>query len=381
MGTNAGTGAKECQSATTAPKFPTGYGPNLVSLLVEQCTLANCAECNDSKDGCTKCDVANKWFLGTKSGSDQCQKAGEPTAGFPEGFGPNLSNNKVEACTMTGCKTCDDSIATCTACLTSSGWYMGVDMTGAPQCQHATNTPVFPSGYGPNTDGLTVGMCVKANCDKCPSKVSTCTACITGYFIKTDEGVCYNEDTFPTEYGGVPTNTPPDVKQCLVPSCDKCGLDITKCIQCGGGLLADQTSPACLTDGEFKAKASYGKVTTNTYNQVKACTSAGCKNCVNDFSICLNCDSNYFYLATTTTCYDDLTIPESYGKVVPDDGSTPTTLDSCTLSNCGLCKQDRTVCGGCIDPYYWKSAVPACVITIDPGFGLVPLTTIREIVA
>jgi hypothetical protein len=131
----------------------------------------------------------------------------------------------------------------------------------------------------------------------------------------------------------------------------------------------------------YHAISSYGKVTTNTYNQVKACTSAGCKNCVNDFSICLNCDSNYFYLATTTTCYDDLTIPESYGKVVPDDGSTPTTLDSCTLSNCGLCKQDRTVCGGCIDPYYWKSAVPACVITIDPGFGLVPLTTIREIVA
>jgi hypothetical protein len=328
MGTNAGTGAKECQSATTAPKFPTGYGPNLVSLLVEQCTLANCAECNDSKDGCTKCDVANKWFLGTKSGSDQCQKAGEPTAGFPEGFGPNLSNNKVEACTMTGCKTCDDSIATCTACLTSSGWYMGVDMTGAPQCQHATNTPVFPSGYGPNTDGLTVGMCVKANCDKCPSKVSTCTACITGYFIKTDEGVCYNEDTFPTEYGGVPTNTPPDVKQCLVPSCDKCA---------GSTLL-----------------------------EIDACTVNGCISCVSDYSTCLACKASWYFDKTNTLCYE--TLPSKMGLV---KGTTVSEIKPCEVANCEKCNTDNTVCDECViqAPKLYLDG-NTCTDTIPDGKGV-----------
>jgi hypothetical protein len=380
LGTKAGTTDKECQSATTAPLFPTGYGPNLVSLLVEQCTLANCGECNDNKDGCTKCDTANKWFLGTSAGKDQCQKAGDASAGFPAGFGPNLSNGKVEACTLTGCKKCDDTIATCTACQTSGGWYMGVDLTGAPQCQHATNTPVFPSGYGPSTDGLTVSTCTKANCIKCPSIVSTCTACTSGYFVKADEGTCYDKDTFPTGYGGVATNTPPDVKQCLVSSCDKCGLDITKCIQCSGGLYADQISPACLTQAQLDAKTGYGKVTTNTYNQVTVCSSPGCTNCVEDISLCKLCSSGYFFLAATSKCYDELSIPDNYGKLLVP-GDTPTTLDSCTLPNCKQCKQDRTVCGGCIDSHYWKSSVPSCVSTIEAGFGLIPLTTIREIAA
>jgi hypothetical protein len=176
MGTKAGTADKECQSATTAPKFPTGYGPNLSTLLVEQCSLDNCAECNDSKDGCTKCDVTNEWFLGTKSGSDQCQKAGETTAGFPEGFGPNLSNNKVEACTMTGCKTCDDSIATCTACNEAAPekWYIGQSIAGVATCFSKSTPLTFLDGFGPKVGTATVAPCTLANCKLCPDTVDTC---------------------------------------------------------------------------------------------------------------------------------------------------------------------------------------------------------------
>jgi hypothetical protein len=169
MGRNAGNTADECQHATNSPTFPEGFGPNLTTNLVEACTLLNCKTCPNNKETCTVCKDAGGWYLGKNSGTsaDECQHAtNSPT--FPVGFGPNLVTFKVEPCALANCKTCSANKNICTACRDDQGWYMGQNIVStADECQHATTSPTFPTGYGPNPSNLKVEPCTLANCKTC----------------------------------------------------------------------------------------------------------------------------------------------------------------------------------------------------------------------
>lgn len=379
LGRTADNFANECQHATTSPTFPDGFGPNLVNFKVEMCDLANCKECLADKSACTRCKDGQGWYLGRNSGNtaDECQHA-TTTPVFPAGFGPNLTNKKVENCKLDHCKTCSSTIDTCTACKTAKGWYLGSNpVSTAPECQHASNSPMFPAGKGPATDG-SVANCIPTSCDKCSTAVETCQVCITSYFLKEDENKCLDEPNFPSGMGGDPNNSPPNIKTCLVASCDKCGLDITKCIQCNGGLFADQTTPACLDQTELDGKSAYGKVTTNSFNQVKACSTPNCGFCTDDFSVCTACKPTYYFLASKKLCYDDANIELGYGKILIS-GSTPTEIAKCTIDQCKACNQDNSDCTVCNDGFYWQSEDKLCSSVIAPGYGLVSGTTVREI--
>jgi hypothetical protein len=128
MGTNAGTGNAECQHATTSPTFPDAFGPNTVTNVVESCTLANCKVCSSTIDTCTMCKDSLGYYLGTdpSTGNPQCQHATiSPT--FPAGYGPDLIRKVVDTCVLANCKTCSANRNTYTVCKDDQGWFMGTN--------------------------------------------------------------------------------------------------------------------------------------------------------------------------------------------------------------------------------------------------------------
>jgi hypothetical protein len=73
-------------------------------------------------------------------------------ASIPDGYGiVTPGQQALGACTDTNCQKCVNNPALCTACL--SGWYL---KSSSNQCQHPTLTPQIADYFGANTTNITI---------------------------------------------------------------------------------------------------------------------------------------------------------------------------------------------------------------------------------
>jgi hypothetical protein len=238
LGANAATNAAECQSSSTSPKFPVGYGPNTSNNKVEACSITGCTACPDTIATCTACNTGSGYFLGVKPSTteNQCQKAGDPLVGFPESYGPDSGSSTVKKCTLANCKTCDSGVAVCDNCLYSSGWYLG-SKSGSPECQKAQDsTSPFPNGYGPNLTNKLVEMCKITGCTNCEDNIEACKACneSSNYFLGTESGVgtCFHKTNKPFPEGYGPKIGSAIIDVCTPANCKTCADTIATCDAC-----------------------------------------------------------------------------------------------------------------------------------------------------
>jgi hypothetical protein len=107
-----------CQNAAT---FPVGMGPNLVTGLVETCSVANCNICAATKLACQRCDESLNYFL--NSTSQTCVL----DSNIPDTYGPNLTTGIIESCVDSWCLKCNFNNSDCTACKPGTGYFFSKD--------------------------------------------------------------------------------------------------------------------------------------------------------------------------------------------------------------------------------------------------------------
>src|SRR5205823_631669 len=84
--------SNQCQSASTSPTFATGFGPDTTLGTVVACSLSHCLDCRTDYTVCTACDKASGWYLNTVS--NKCESA-TTSPKFTTGYGPNLDTGKA----------------------------------------------------------------------------------------------------------------------------------------------------------------------------------------------------------------------------------------------------------------------------------------------
>jgi hypothetical protein len=347
----------KAKSAFTASQ---GVDKTKVKTLGE-CKYKNgCTNCKDDLNICTACDNANGWYMGDDGATPpvpQCRHA-TLTPTFPAGKGPNLTSKLVEACTVGAtCSKCDADKRICTQCQASPKYYLFTHATDTTlnNCHDKTNRP-FPDTYGPKTDG-TVVPCTNTNCKVCNVDYTLCVECKPTFYAHTADGSCYqttDKTTMPAGFGPG-TGTPLTTAACVAgnPNCVDCHDDTAKCYECGSSMVADMTTPGCITLTTFNGNNNYGYVTGST-TQVKACADTNCNNdCRTDAAICGSCVATYYHHAVDNKCYNLASIPIGYGIDVPVSG-TATDLIACQDVNCKLCKSDSKVCTECKTGYTLK---------------------------
>jgi hypothetical protein len=270
-----------CKHATLSPVFAVGTGPNTGTGLVVPCQDTNCQTCSASHLTCTLCTTG--WYL--KTGA--CY---HPTSApiIPDFFGANTGTGIAVACQDTHCKLCKATYTTCTGCDTATGWYLDGNT-----CRHATISPVFGAGTGPNLGNGLVEACQAANCQLCTASHLTCTQCIASWYLKS--GTCYH-----------PTLAP------IIPDF-------------------------------FGANTVTGTA--------DACQQANCKLCKAAYTTCTGCDTTTGWYLKSGACYHATlspTIPDFFGA-----NTVTGTADACQDSHCKLCKATYTTCTGCDTTTGW----------------------------
>jgi hypothetical protein len=345
--------------------LPDGIGANTTSLIAEPCQDVNCQKCQENIINCTQCRTAQPPNQQYSLYNSSCV----PVVNIPPGYGTNLENNTIVRCKDTNCINCSTNYSNCTACNTSQGWYLGNDSNNNSQCQHATLSPTFPPGYGPDPSVSRVVACNTTRCLSCPSVYTVCTQCQSAYYL-LNSSLCVDYDHIP-DYFGIDLSTDiMDVARCTVNRCRLCKDDRTKCTQCDPLLYVDLKNNLCLTEAEYLVKTGYGLVTNNTSRQILPCQDSNCKNCTADYTKCSICNSSYLVSTLDNKCYSNTSIPDGQGIVLPPNGTAPTQISPCTSPNCTRCTTDFTRCTLCSPTVYFDSTNQLCTAIIPPGYGI-----------
>jgi hypothetical protein len=184
----------------------------------------------------------------------------------------------------------------------------------------------------------------------------------------------------------------PQVRLCQIPNCAKCASDSAKCADCNSPRYLDTTDYLnCYLDADiptFKGKWLVGVPAPATL-AIRACQVTDCKVCKNNSLLCEGCkdapgDDFYLDESTNNACVTYANIPTLKG-IVPM--TTPKKINVCTVSNCLLCKDNRTQCTQCQfsgTPYWLDLTVANTCLAqaaIDPltGRGKVPGAAILSV--
>jgi hypothetical protein len=345
-----------CRHATVSPVFTSGTGPNTATGLVVACQEANCKTCMSTYLTCTVCNTG--WFI--KSGL--CY---HPTLApiIPDFFGANIVTGTAIACQDTHCKLCKADYQTCTGCDTSSSWYLD-----GTTCRHATLSPVFTSGTGPNTATGLVVACQEANCKTCMGTYLTCTVCNTGWFIKS--GLCYHPTLAPIipDFFGANIVTGTAIA-CQDTHCKLCKADYQTCTGC-------DTSSSWYLDGTTCKHATVSPIIPDFFGAntgtglVVACQDTHCKLCKATYLTCTGCDTGNSWFLDVNTCRHATVSP------VFTSGTGPNTATglvvACQEANCKTCMSTYLTCTVCNTGWFIKSGLcyhPTLAPIIPDFFG------------
>jgi hypothetical protein len=277
------------QCVLTSP----GRGLDINTGVIEDC-ITGCLRCSRNHLICTQCDNANLYYMGSDSnGVAQCQHPWKDP-NFPLGMGPDLTTMTVKSC-PTGCVYCFSSNLICHGCDTKKEWYLGKDCSGKKQCQHRTDTPSIPLGFGPDASDGIVESCRDPYCLSCFDSFTVCTTCNDGYYLKNvlpaDPTTCYDLASIPNYYGPDLTSNPLIVDACSTPSCLICSSDKSICNKCDGAYYLDSTNNKCVADSVASNTQGYGIVTTSSINEILPCKDLRCVTCSADHTKCTICNS------------------------------------------------------------------------------------------
>jgi hypothetical protein len=357
------TNTTTCQLASTAPD---GFGPNLQSpYQLLACTDQYCKDCRSDYSACAVCDHNNGYYMNTVADPDYCQLATTAATNY----GPNLLTYQLEPCTDTHCDVCVTDINVCTLCDTGSNYYFNVQ---SGLCQ---DLATVGSGFGLKSSDSTIVACNDPNCNYCVNDYMVCTECNYGasYYKNTTDGICQLLSTSADGYGakGSPDYT---LVQCSDPNCLKCVNDYTVCTNCQTLNNYYMNTVASPNYCQLGSTAADGYGINDVTGTLDPCTDLYCLKCVNDYTVCTNCQTaNNYYMNTVASpnyCQLGSTAADGYGI---NDGTG--TLDPCTDPNCLNCVNDYTVCTLCqtANNYYMNTVASPnycqMATTASSGYG------------
>ena len=236
--------------------LPSGYGNDPASnppIKTIACTGSNCDTCSTDYTICTACKAGTSTYLYDTASTCLTK------AQFPTGFGLNTATNKVAACSTSNCETCPDTIATCTKCQNSKGFYM----KGTNSCIQKSE---FAIGEGVNPTTLLVETCTDTNCSDCIEDNTMCKKCKTElgfYLLKTQ---CISKTQLTAGQGiNAASGT---VESCASGFCVDCFDNFKKCIKCtnsedytlSAGFCYDAKKQPAVNPQQVRVKLSSGSV-------------------------------------------------------------------------------------------------------------------------
>lgn len=137
------------------------------------------------------------------------------------------------------------------------------------------------------------------------------------------------------------------------------------CSQCYTGHYrsSSRAGNLCLLPTEFPPKYGINSVS----RLMSPCLAQGCYLCVNDYTVCTQCDHESGYYLFGGVCTLITTVPDGYGL----DKAT-LMVDLCADANCNLCQLDRANCTSCIriTKTYLKDGGCQTLETLPLGFGV-----------
>jgi hypothetical protein len=460
------------QSCLNPSAMPSGHGPDLTDHTVKSCSSVGCLLCNTDKNSCSQCDKLNGYFLDTslqacvanidipdgfgagllsgevevctpncllcRSDSSQCaacdssnsyyyypttQSCLNPSA-MPSGFGPDLADNIVKACSSSGCSQCQADRSVCAQCNTVDGYYLdanisacvaisdmpagfgaglssgqvetcesncllcSADSTACTSCNTADlyfldNGDCFanaslPDRKGPHFGLGTVSSCVDAACLNCRENYVSCRACDTAnhYFLNTSSFTCV--DVQPLANGWGPNNATGTVDYCSTPRCLDCSTDIGTCAGCDTSNLyyLHPVSSTCV----FWSDITSGSGANISSGSIGSCAITHCTDCRASHLTCVSCDTAAgFYLDEAAgTCVHTSAIPDYKGAQISSGK-----VKACSDSNCLDCKLDNSQCAWCNVPasFYKNTSSGLCVFvsSIPTGYGANSVTGAFEV--
>ncbi len=387
--------------------MPVGFGPNLVSKLVEPCSDTNCETCPNNNAQCTACKAAATGYCLNPS-----TKSCDLTTSFGLNEGCNVATRTKTSCSITGCRYCRANHLQCTECDSTSRYYLwsntncytpatmplkkGPDLqTGlvvacqndwcdrcpdshqeCTACTAGTSYCLFPalkscelkttapSGSGCNLATTTISSCTLTGCDDCKSTHSACLSCDfpNGYYFY--QGSCLTTSQIPTLVG--PNLLTGVVEACSDTNCRVCNLDKLKCESCKSGTsyCTNSAARAC----ELKSSAPTGVGCNLVTVTFETCVDSGCADCRNDRATCVTCDTGKGYFMKAGVCVHTSVMPDTFG---PDLATG--LVQSCFDTQCRVCNFNHLQCQTCKSGtvYCTDFAAKSCVLKSSAplGFG------------
>jgi hypothetical protein len=345
--------------------IPDYFGADLSTGYIVSCGVPNCQVCQSNHSSCASCNTASGYYL--KVATSTCIHY----TAIPAGFGANLLNGKVEACTASNCQNCKANNTVCSACDVAANYFKNVT---SGKCVFVSSIPI---GMGANSSTGIFETCWVAHCKNCQTDSATCQVCdvINNYYKNATSGACQLNSTIANYFG--PDINSGLISPCADPHCLNCRAAISQCAFCdtGNGYFFNATSQVCQIDSSIDAGYG-GDLATG---QIRTCDSTGCTDCHSDYLTCLTCNpvAGYYLDTSSDRCIFVTSIPLGYGG-----NSASGTVDPCSDPHCTKCQGDYSFCTICDTPssYFLNQAAHTCVYisSIPPGYGANTTTGIME---
>jgi hypothetical protein len=344
------------QTCILQSSIPTGYGADLSTGTIAQCSDVLCMYCQANHAVCSGCDTGSGYYLNTTS--NVCILNSLITTGF----GAKLSDGTIAACVDGHCQICSMNNLQCSSCDTANYYFLD---TATLLC--VLNSSIA-SGSGPSLSTGRIELCTDTHCLDCRATIGQCQGCDTAnhYFLNTTSKTCVLDTDILSGFGAdLPTGT---VLACSDAHCLSCQADRSICDTCdtGNNYYKNTSSSQCV----LKASIINGFGADLISGVIAPCADASCSNCRNNFQICAGCDtSTGHYLDTlANSCVHFTAIGDFFGA----DQSTGLVV-SCAIANCKLCKANASSCLGCdvASSYYQNPSTLHCtyVSNIPGGQG------------
>ena len=352
---------------------PYGYSPDIVTKTCIKCTTPTCAECDLTNTAlCTKCAGNYPYLLlSTSTCETQC-----PIGTYVD------ADNKCQPCSSP-CATCIESSTKCTSCDTSSSslYPYLYEHTCLTEC--------------PNHSIKNQYECLNcdSSCKTCENTINTCTSCNTPLLLYNSKCIGRDECTSDNNYYQDTINN--KCLQCQ-DGCIICGNSITECVECNASthvlkngkclqkqttcepsfyLTQDKLCEACDTtlcktcesastlctscQGELLlentkcvAQCSNGYFLNTDKTKCVRCTTATCEKCTVD-DRCISCIDDLALKTDDGTCITKSECDSIEGYFIYDLLNNKYECKQCLVDNCYKCNSSSEIkCSKCNEGFY-----------------------------
>jgi hypothetical protein len=156
-------------------QMPSGFGPDLVSLIVVACSISSCTDCHLNSSECFACDTTAGLYL--------FQGTCISISALPAGYGLNTVTQTIETCSAgIGCLDCKFDYSICSQCDFNKSFYLNATLCITPS--------EFSFGYGVDNSTGSITSCKDPHCMNCSANYQICTECdqANGYVLV--DGTC-----------------------------------------------------------------------------------------------------------------------------------------------------------------------------------------------